>query len=272
MAFRFEEKPGSGNSALRGMFREKLYFAKGSVDDSFVLAAAAAATPVNLFAPNGKLFRQEILTNWTAANYCEVRVVYGPRDPDEMSVQFDTTGGSVHITSSKSTTSRWGVGGLNDAPDMKGTIGVNGDDVAGCDIVVPALKLTISKRHPQGVITLNQVRTFARHTAYVNHDNWLGFNPGEVLFLGCSGGWGPEAETAIQYQFACSENAQENPGGIDKRLTIGDVANVIKQGHDYCWIRYADGEDGGRPVKEAKHVYVERVYSRVSFVGLFGFA
>lgn len=267
MAFRFQEKPGSGNSEFRGLTREKLYYASGSVDENFVLNAAAAGSPVAIFAPNGKLFRQEIRLNWTAASFCEVSVTYGPRDPNGINVQFDTSGGTAHITSSKSTVSRWGIGGLNDAPDMQQTIGVNGDDVDGCDIVVPALKLSYGLKHPQGVITMAQVRNMARYTGYVNQDLWQGFNPGEVLFLGATGGWGPETETNITYSFMCAENATEGPP--DTRLNIGDILNVVKQGHDYAWIRYSDDVDAGRPVKVAKHVYVERVYARASFAGLF---
>lgn len=270
MAFRFEEKPGSGNSTIIPAYREKVYYASGSKDENFVLNAAVAATPAAIFTPQGKLYRQDVRLSWKAAAYCEVSVPYTKRNVNEPDISFDTTGGTVHITSSRQTVEKYGVGGAGDAPDMKQTIGVNGDDVDGCDIAVPALKLTVSFRHPSGVITMAQVRSLARSTAYVNSDVWLGFQPGEVLFLGASGGWGPETETTIQYQFACSENAENGVAG-DKRLTIGDIANIVKKGHDYVWVRYVDDVDAGRPIKKAKHVYVERVYETVSFFLLFGF-
>lgn len=270
MVFIFREKPRSGNSGLVPAYREKLYVASGTTDENTVLNAAVAGTPATIFAPNGKLYRHDVRLNWVAAKVCEVTVPYTSRDLAAYHVDFDTTGGTVHITSSRQSIQNYSAAGPGTAPDMKQTIGVNGDDVDGCDIAVPALKLAISFKHPQGIITLDQVRNLARNTAYVNNDVWLGFQPGEVLYLGSSGSWGPETETTVQHNFACSENAVN--GGVDKRLNIGAIANIVKKGHEYVWIRYVDDVDAGRPVKVAKYAYVERVYNTLSFVGLFGFA
>lgn len=210
------------------------------------------------------IYRQDVKLNWTAADYCIVTVPYGPTDKTlgSYDIHASSSGGTVHITSSRSTVARYGAG----APDMEQTIGVNGNDVDGCDVVVPACKITVSFRHPQGIITMPRVKQLARNTAYVNDDIFLTFDPGEALFLGFDGQWGPNTETAIRYEYAMAENADGA-----KKLTIGDIANIVKQGHDYCWIRYADDEAGGLPVKVAKHVYIERVYARTAFVPLFGF-
>lgn len=266
MAFRFDEMPGSGNQTEDPPTEERKYYAVGSVDQSFVMNFAQGATPSMVATPMGVLYRQDIKLDWTAADYCVVTVPYGKRDKGSYNIHFSTTGGTVHITSSRSTVASYGVG----APNMKQTIGVNEDDVDGCDIAVPALKITVSFKHPQGIITMQRVKQLARNTAYVNSDEFLTFAAGEVLFLGADGEWGPQTETSIKYEFAMAENAEDGAAG-DKRLTIGDIANIVKQGHDYAWIRYADEVDAGRPVKHAKHVYVERVYVRTAFQPLFGF-
>jgi len=265
MTFRFAEMPSSGNLETNPPSLQLKYFATGSSDQAYVAAFAAGATPSITATPQGVLYRQNISLSWESSAYCVVTANYGPTDKTlgSYEVSFDTAGGTVHITGSKDTVGLYPAG---QAPDMGGAIGVNGDDVDGTDIVVPALKLTVSFRHPAGVITLPQVKTMARHTAYVNDDEFLTFAPGEVLFLGASGRWGPGTETSLQYQFACSENADG-----DKKLTFGDIANVVKQGHDYCWIRFKDEVVGGKPVKVPKYAYVERVYSRVDFAPLFGF-
>ena len=267
MAFKFGEKPNSRNGGLVPAYQERLYFASGSADENFVLNSALAATPAAIFTPAGKLYRQDIRLDWQGAAYCIVIVPYTPKNID-YHVSFDTTGGTVHVTSSLATASKWGAGGLNDAPDMKQTIGVNGDDVDGCDIVVPALKITVSFKHPQGIITMQRVRQLSDYTASVNTDVFLGFEAGEVLFLGSSGGWGPETETTVQHQFACVANRTAARGNL---LNIGDVLNIVKAGHDYAWVRYVSDVDAGRPVKVAKHVYVEQVYSRAAFIPLLGF-
>lgn len=267
-AFRWGEMPGSGNATAIPASLEKLYFASGKTDENFVLNYANAATPAVVFTPQGTLYKQDIKLSWQFADYCVVTVPYGPnpRFAGNWRFRFTTSGGTVHITSSRSTVSRWGVGGIGDAPNMKQTIGVNGDDVDGCDIVVPALKITISFQHPQGAITLPRVKQLARNTGYVNNDEFLTFAAGEALFLGASGQQGTDCEASVDYEFAMAENADGA-----KALTIGDIANVVKEGHDYAWIRYVDGVDAGRPIKKAKHVYVERVYERTAFVDLFGF-
>jgi len=265
MAFRFNEMPGSGNVTVDPPTEERKYYAVGSVSQSFVTNFAQAATPAMIATPMGILFKQDVKLDWTAADYCVVTVPYGKTDKTlgSYEVTFSTTGGTVHITSSRSTVNRYPAGV---APDMEQTIGVNGDDVDGCDVIVPALKLTVAFKHPQGVITIDRVKQLARNTAYVNDDTFLTFAPGEVLFLGADGGWGPQTETTIRYEFAMAENADGA-----KKLTIGAIANVVKQGHDYAWVRYEDDVAGGFPTKVAKHVYVERVYARTSMVPLFGF-
>ena len=30
-------------------------------------------------------------------------------------------------------------------------------------------------------------------------------------------------------------------------LSIGDIANIVKKGHQYAWIAYKDAEDSGKP-------------------------
>lgn len=264
MAIRFEERPTSGAMTEQPPMLEQIYYCSGTTDANQVMNIARAATETRIATSMGILFRQPIQIRWEAANFAEVIVTYGKqnRDVGSIHISFSTTGGSAHITQALSTVSSYGVG----VPDMKGTIGVNGDDVDGCDIVVPTLKLRIRCKHPQAVITLDQIRNLARATAYVNSDVFMGFQPGELLFMGADGEAGTETETSVGYEFEASENATGA-----KALTIGDIANVQKQGHDYAWVRYADEVDADRPVKHAAHVYVVRVYRRTGFGMLFGF-
>lgn len=264
-AFRFEEMPGSGNSTSQPPTIEKRYYASGSVDETFVMNMALAGTPSIIASAQGILYRQDIKLDWTAADYCVVTVPYAKTDRTlgSYEVHFSTAGGTAHITNSLSTVNRYPAGV---APDMKGAIDYDGDEVKGCEIIVPALKLSVAFRHPQGIITMERVKVLGRTTAYVNDDVFLTYAPGEVLFLGADGQWGPQTETSVRYEFACAENADGA-----KKLTFGDVADVVKQGHDFCWIRYKDEEAGGLPTRIPQHAYVERVYRRTSFVALFGF-
>jgi len=262
MTFRFAEMPDSGNSSMDQPSRELRYFASGSTDHSFVESYAYSATPAIISTPRGTLYRQDIKLAWGASDYAVATVSYGPNSniPGTYRLSYDTSGGTVHITNSKSTVNRYPAGV---APDMKTAIGVNKDDVDGTDVVLPALKLTVSFKFPVGVMGLPKIKLLSRRTAYVNSEPWLTFAAGEVLFLGASGEEGSDCETTAALQFACSENVDG--------LTIGDIAGIAKDGHDYVWIRFEDKPAGGKPTRVPKHVYVERVYSRTNFATLFGF-
>jgi len=264
MPIRFEEKPGSGSMNEQPPSLEKLYYCAGTTDENQVMNIVKGATDLRIATPMGILFRQPIQLRWEAADHCHVIVPYGPtnRDVGSIHISFSTTGGMAHITQALSDVARYGAG----APDMKGAIGVNGDDVDGCDIVSPSLKLRVRCTHPQAVISLDQIRNMARATGYVNSDVFMGFHAGELLYLGSDGEQGSETQTSVGYEF----DARENATGA-KALTLGDIANVEKDGHDYLWVQFEDDEDTNRPVKHAKFVYVDRVYKRTGFGMLFGF-
>lgn len=272
MSIRFEEKPGSGNMTEKPPSLEKLYYCSGSVNESQVINIARAATAPTVATPMGILYRQDIKLSWSSANYCTVSVPYGPKNKDlgSYSVSFGISGGTAHITNSLETIARYGPGGEGgvNAPDMKGAIDYDGDEVKGTDKYVPQLKFDILFSHPLGVINWDQVRNLARTAGYQNEDEFFGFEPGEVLFVGCDGSMGSEQETQIHYEFACQENATG-----DKALTFGDIANVEKRGWDYLWVKYKDFDDPatGLPTRIPKHVYVERIYPETAFVGVFGF-
>jgi hypothetical protein len=155
------------------------------------------------------------------------------RNVGSFQLSFDTTGGTVHITASKQTIAAYGTGAT--VNDHKQSIGVTGPDKdpEGADVVIPVLKLTATFKHPQGIITLPQIKNLARWTGKVNSDTFLTFAPGEVLFLGCTGSEGTDSPTDIQYHFACSENLTG--------LSIGGITVANKLGHHLYWIQFQSG-------------------------------
>lgn len=263
MVFRFRERPASRSGSSSPPSLTLLYVASGTNDDIFVRSYALSVTPEAVETPTGLLYRQDVKVEAHSASIYYVEVPYGPisKEAGTFSLSFDTTGGTIHISSSRSTVAKYAA--VGNAPDNKQAIGLTKDGVEGCDIIEPALKLTVNFKHPQGVISLARIKTLALATGTVNSDNFLTFPAGTVLFLGASGDEGTNTETTITYQFACSENA--------KALTIGAIANIDKDGHDYLWINYKDVEDGGNPVKQPQFAYVERVYKRASLAGILGF-
>lgn len=266
-AFRFKESRDSRKTTGNPISQTNVFTAAGSNDGDFVRAYATAATPSVVSTVYGTLYRQDIQVDPVGYEQWKVTVPYATAKQETGSCRwtFDTTGGTVHITASKATIGKYAASGT--APDYKQLIGVNGEDVQGADVVIPALKLTCHFRHPAAVISLSRIKYLADITGTVNSVPWNTFAAGEVLFLGCSGSEGTDAETEVQYQFACSANSSS--------LTIGDVANVVKKGHHLAWIKYEDGTDtaGGTtyPVKKPQFVYVERVYEEINLSLALGF-
>lgn len=247
------------------------YKAVGTISSIEVENAARIYAPVAISSAKGALFRQEIKIRQVKYDQWEIEIPYLPfrREVGDFTWDFDTTGGTIHITNSKETVQiyphpQWPTpSGL---PDHKGAIDVQGDEVKGIDIVVPALKLNIHFRHPAGDIPMSRVRALDRVTGMVNSTSFFGWNPGEVLFLGARGADGASAEAQITYSFAMSKNADGND-----TLTIGEITGIDKKGWDVIWISYRENTSNNRFVKEPEFVYIERVYERLDFAEFFGF-
>lgn len=267
MSFRFKEARTSRSSTHSPPSETRRYTAAGSSLGTYVRTFALGATPAFVAHERGTLFRQDIKVEPAGYQLWTIECPYGPKKAEngQMNVSFDTTGGTIHITAGKSEVGFARAGEV--APPMKNSIGVRGDQIDGADQVVPALKITVGFKHPAGIITMAQIKNLARWTGMVNSDNFMTFAPGEVLFLGASGSEGTDAETQLQYQFACSQNVDG--------LTIGDVVGIAKKGHDVAWTSFVDKpeEVGGKrlPTKQPRFVYVNRVYDELAMAAALGF-
>jgi len=229
-------------------------------------AYAIASTPAIVATVHGILYRQDVQVDQANFNQWIVTVPYGSRKnvTGDFTWDFDTTGGTIHITQAKQEVSRYPSAS---APNQKGAIAVDGDEVKGTDIIVPAMKINVSFRHPLGVITLPQAKFLSNITGTVNNDPFLTFAPGEVLFLGARGSDGTDAEATVTYQFAMAANVTGQ--------TIGSITGIAKKAWEVAWIRYKDAivtADGKElPTREAKFVYVDRVYEEIAMAAALGF-
>lgn len=265
MAITWTEHRSSRSSTHTPPSEMRVYTLRGTTDETYARTWALQATPQILAHPAGAIYRQDVAVIKDGHAIWRVNVPYGPRQIElgEFRLSFDTSGGTVRITNSLATAAKYSRPGQAAAPDMGGAIGVRGDQIDGVDVVIPALKVTASFTHPAAVVTLPHIKTLARITGQVNSTAFLTFAPGEVLFLGATGDEGTSTQTQVAYQFLMSENATG--------LTIGDIVDIVKAGHDYAWIRYEDAAISGQPAKRPRHVYVEQVYKRVNLAAVLGF-
>ena len=187
----------------------------------------------------GNLYRVSSSIERTAKIGWEGTVEYEYKNTDEFTFSFDTTGGTQHLTQSYETLGRYAPDGET-PPDHGGAIGVNDNDIAGCDVMIPTLSFTMS-RTKTGILDPEFIKFIAGMTGRINCFPFLGFLPGEVLFEGASGSQkftdsDSELPTFdLSYKFKVSPNVP--------MLTVGNIEVGYKRGWDYFWVQYIETDD-----------------------------
>ena len=286
MAIRWIEVPEYAEGSDNPPRRTYSYKFFGSIYEDVVRSYAISATPaVTSTLSSGLLYRDEISTKQIGYDSFSVRVTYAQqkREVGEWTWDFDTTGGTVKATVSKETIGARGwpvyeiphvptanVGDPEYYPSHKGSIDVQGDEVKGIDIVIPAMTVGVAYRHPSATVTLAYARFLEQLTGLVNSTPMLGWAPGEVLFLGARGRDGTETEAMVDYYFAMSKNTTS--------LTIGDITDIVKDGWHVVWSHFretaedvAAGSTELHGTKVPDFIYIERVYDTADLAGQLGF-
>ena len=200
------------------------------------------------------------------ANTFKVRANYDPSvfnedetQEQEPSFNFDTAGGSKHLTQSLETVAKF----PNEAPDFSGAIEVDHEgNVNGVDIAMPLMNFSETHYLRPSKVNTTYKRRLAELTGSVNDSSFRGYDAGEVLFLGAHGsrrGKKVDDYWEITFKFAVSPNT--------KNLKIGSLTISNKTGWDYLWVRYADdvSSDNKALIKKPEAAYVEKVYEEKNF-------
>jgi len=232
------------------------YIVFDAADEDEVRTACLAAIPTTY---NG-LPRSEIeITERLNATTWRVVARYRKNAPPpdqrpESRFEFDTSGGTQHITQSRATVARYGP---KASTRLQGAIGFDGKNVQGCDIVVPVYNWAETHYFDDDEVTDTYKATLFNLTGCKNGSAWKNFAAGEVLFLGASGarqGTGADDWWEITFRFASSPNRQN--------FSVGDITGIDKKGWDYMWVQYGDEADDAtsQVVKKPVAVYIEEVY------------
>lgn len=167
--------------------------------------------------------------------------------------QFDTGGGTQHITQSLKTVRRYARPGAL-APNFMGAIGVTADSVEGVDITVPVYSFSEVQYKNKAFVDDTYKATLFELTGTVNSRPFRKFAAGEVLFLGASGTKRGSDDWELVYRFSASPNMSG--------LVIGQIAGIAKAGWEYLWVQYVDAEDSNAQtlIKQPISVHIEQVY------------
>ena len=196
----------------------------------------------------------------------DVFVEYGYRTSEggvALDYRFSTSGGKARVTRTRRTVcSRSCVAGLP-AYDFGGAIGVGSDGrVDGVDIKSPAFSWSQTQAFSVSRMTREFRRMLADYTATVNSEEFMGYEPGEVLFEGVTDGQlcreiNPNTGNIYYYyKLTFSFSVSPNVSGI----VIGDAV-VDKKGWEYLWILWETTVSGSVKTKFPRNVCVERVYA-----------
>lgn len=268
----FQLKEKRNSRRLRNGEFELLYTAHNSDDVNYVRAFARQFAPQIYPTPAELLFQLDVEVVPKSRYIMDVRVPYGPSDaqgsnpgtPPRGVVSWGAAGtsGTVHITHAREHIADFAAPDFA-APNYKGAINVEADQVLGMDIAIPVSHRWVEFKHPLGMFNWAMADRLDNLIACVNSKTFMNKPAGEVLLLSYSGQDGTTQEATLRYEFAISKNRDG--------FQIGDVVNVKKDGHDVVWMEFVRPAGGANPGRIARFVHVERVYERVDFATVLGF-
>lgn len=240
-------------------------------EDPVVVEALVQATIPAFY--NGLQF-QSYETDHLGGGCWKVAVNYGTQQVKEIgqsSFTFDTSGGTAKITQALTTT-YWQIGenpiDAAFAIPTNGAINLQKDGtVEGVEITIPQFSFTVTRVIADPLPTL-YAAALETLTSKVNLDvvvlNVSGviytFQPGELLFLGASGGKRGTDAWEITLKLEVSRNST---------LDIGEIHGIEKYGWDYLWVLYEDVENTKNITAKPKQVMTEQVYQTAELSPLF---
>lgn len=253
----------------------------GAADDATVHSEADSKLSGERFVQIGDyhLMVESYTVAYLGDDAWEVQATYTKSGADDdnplrRSRSFDTSGATTHITQARggkvgntTTTQSERLYPPNEGVSMHYAIGVDGDSVAGVDIITPQLTWSESYDVPGAYVTAAYIKAVAELTGTVNKASFRTFAAGEVLFLGATGSqeWDSEKGDGpwnLSYKFSASSNVTE--------MNVGDITGITKKGHEYLWILYEAEVNAPKAVllKKPKIVYVNNVYLDGDFSAL----
>lgn len=253
-AITLEKEIVNGFQTSRYQSAEVPYKVFEAADEDTAVAAVQATAPryflgmrLRTFSVSDRLSGSSWRIN---ANY-----QYNPADdptPPEMTFNFDTTGGSKHITHSIRTVSL-----AAGSPNYQGAINFDGEKVNGVTISSSIMSYNETQYYHPSVITNSWLSKLLRMGSTVNSTTFLGYEPGEILFVGATGsrmGVHTDDLWEVNYKFNISPNATD--------IQVGSMVIPSKRGWDLLWVHYQNVLDSTNKYLASNPigVYVEQVY------------
>jgi hypothetical protein len=209
----------------------------------------------NLYAFDRKI---EVLRPTGASGILRLVVQYGPperlpqNNGNEPEYEFSTMAETLHIEQAKDQ-----VHYPDSADGVANLIGVNGDQIDGCDILIP--KPAWKQTREIAILSNTYVRTLTEMTGTVNNAAWKFWQADEVLFLGVTARRRGYGMWRLDFNFGIQPNTDQV---ID---TSTGVQNFVKPGWDYMWFEKARAASDEQIIHSVRAAHVAEVYDRTNF-------
>lgn len=185
---------GSGSRAVR------MFNVLGTQDEAVAIGEALAIAPLVILVGGDPLLRTHARTKTHGFDTWKIAVEYVPDDDENQTRQrpqpgtyrfrVDATGGTQKITYSKKPPLAFAERTGADVPpnlNKMQAIGWDGKDVQGTDVPWPQVKFEIEGWYQPQFFTTAFVAGLAAHVPSKNKKKYLGFDAGELLYLGPTG-------------------------------------------------------------------------------------
>lgn len=262
MAISLSEKPNQRELTQNPPSVKIPYVCDGEDDETTVMSYALGTVPLQISSPFGQLFRTDIQVTRTGYYLYDVFGVFTKekKSVGEWQLSFDGSGGTRTQFFSYETT-RY----PDTIPDNGGLIGVDAEtgEVKGIEVIEPSCKINVRFKFAEGQFNQAFINLVSRQVGKMNSKRFLGWKPGEVLFVAPSGSEGSETETEVSFQLWIQENLE--------RVTIGAVENITKRGWDAIEPYSITQVVAGVPIKKPAGFYVHQVYRTVDLAAVLGF-
>lgn len=243
------------------------------VGDYFDYVSSAAMAWVNTYVPTygtpmGTLFWNSIQLheNHYALNY-DISITYSPLNKQSGTYQITV---DQAVGTARCTAGTWQATYALSADDKVKCDGTfyNGlpDSEQGIDVPVTEDKISVAFRHPKGYLNYAYINRIGRLRGYPNNDTFLGYLPGEVMYMGGQFTQ-TDTEASAQYNFSISFRAED--------LVVAGITIEIKEGWDaLCPVYVPDDTAGGGGKKHAtrkvKCIHTIRPRDWEDYVPIFG--
>jgi len=256
---------------------DRVYAAIGYDTEAEVVAAVSSYLTTASLTTIGGMFIDRMSPKEFAESNWKVAVHWAPfrtREPTpsqatgsttwsepEFNFEFSTAAEKIFVPIGTQTVyQRSGASGSAPAIALIGDQG-DGKPPSGVDLMTPMISFGETRYLRQAAFTETARNDLLRLLGKVNSTSFRGWDPGEVLFVGCSGRARGRDDIEMNFRYQVRQN---------KSITVPGFSSIDLLGWEYLWPRHKRIYDGTavKTTAEIELLVVAQVYEDTSFSSL----